>query len=565
MKKLFYRFASSRSFAKLLSVLAFAALGFIYSSDAYASVVLHGIDGGSTSGDGKFVWDKKCVDTVTKVVSTTCTNAPTIGYLYRGPTSGKFYRTGTCWSKSLNKEVACSTATGFITSSFTHHGIRIECGDADPFTVTLGAENPSEQLMTVEPGEVGSPAKVNIDIGQTTCAGFDVSLPSTDPNFFLGEGDFQYHVDYEISVATSSDLNKGGGNEACGKCDPDNPGSGGKKGPCTGCQVNQTCTNLSATESRFTIKAFCQAGVKVTGFLKWLDPNPALGDVPPAFTNCVADATDCILQLGGLPLTSKGTVDATLCAQFFPALDVLGDPNKHLDLRQLLLFQQNYTGQCLSATLADFGLEDPQGKGLHRECNSDYGPLSPNQGVPRLAGEGFDNVFRGCVVEDNAFHVVQGAETARSREVAVDVTPQSVNLRCGSDPAKDQGVITAAICGTIDFDVNQVALGSKPKLLDLAPVLFVEGGTTIVRPIGFNIAVNTGGECSGDTFQDLNLIYKSCNSDGTGVAQAILKDAAPQNDHDPVTLILQGQEKPNGTPVILQGSDIVEVVNVPAP
>ena len=65
MKKLLDRLPSSRSFAKLLSILAFVALGFIYSSDAYAAIVLHGV-GGPDPSDGKYVWNGTCINTLTK-------------------------------------------------------------------------------------------------------------------------------------------------------------------------------------------------------------------------------------------------------------------------------------------------------------------------------------------------------------------------------------------------------------------------------------------------------------------------------------------------------------------
>lgn len=542
---------------RLLSwVIAVAALGFVYSSPVSAALVLHGLDGGAIGGDGKFAWNSgKCVNTVSKAIVNCDSTAPTIGYLYKGPISGNFYRTGTCWSRSLGREVACSSASGFISSSFSHHGIRIEGGD---FALTLGDINPSEQLMTVTPGAVGTPTKVTIDLPDVLVKGFDTN----NNNAPLGEGRFKYHVEYSIPIATS-DPNKGGGNETCGKCDPNNP----KKGTsCTGCSVNQTCTNLSTTESQFTVKAFCQQGVIVTGELTWIDPSPGTaGDLPPAFTNCPADSATCTLRLGGLPLTAKGKVDDTACAQIFAAVDVLGDSNKHLDQKQLLLFQQNYQGQCTSPTLGDFGLESPEGAkaGLHRECNSDYGPLFPNQGVSRLDGEGFDNVFRGCVVATNtdgspAFHTVQGGETAKSIQVTVDVTPESVNLRCVA--GSDSGIATATICTTPEFNVTNVDTATLP-------VLFVEGDTNCnggpcivpAIPGGYSFAASSSGLCSGDFSQDLRITYRTCSAAGNGLAQVISGAKPGITAGTNVPLILHGTSG-NGT-VVIEGTDTVKVVN----
>ena len=545
-----------------------AALGFFYLGGASAARVLHGSDGGSVSGDGKFAFTGTCVDTLTKQRSSSlCSGAPTVGYLYKGPDSaGKFYRTGTCWSRSLGIAVACSTSSGFISSSFSHHGVQIQGGD---LTVTLGDIDPSEQLMTVVPGGVGTPAKATVDLPDILVKGSGTSTEacgSAPVPCFLGEGRFSYHVEYTIPLATS-DPNRGGGNETCGKCDPNNPKKGAS---CTGCSINQTCTNLSTTESQFTVKAFCQQGVIVTGKMVLLptvngSPQPA-----PPFTNCDAArvaAGTCALELGGLPLTNNGTVDGTACAQIFDLVNVGGDTNKQLAQKQLLLFQQNYQGQCTSATLGDFGLESPDSgtkKGLHRECNSDYGDnnfVAFNENF--LDGQGLDNTVRGCVVGTNddgspAFHVAQGGETAKTIEVTVDVTPESVNLRCvvGSD----SGIATATICTTPEFNVTNVDIAALP-------VLFVEGDTSCsggpcivpAIPGGFSFAASSSGLCSGDFSQDMRITYRTCSVNLNGLAQVIRNWKPDITAGTKVPLRLHGTIG-NGS-VVIEGADTITGIN----
>jgi hypothetical protein len=593
MKGLLYRLPCGRSFAKLLSILAFVALGFIfYSSDAYAAIVLHGIDGGSTSGDGKFIWDGKCVNTVTKGTpsSATCgTNnslAPTIGYLYKGPdSSNKFSRTGTCWSRSLGKSVACSTATGFISTSFSHHGILIEGGAGD-FSLVLGEISPAEQQMTVVPGALGVPIKVTIDTPSISVTGYDL-LNNNQP---LGTGNFHYHVEFSIPLATlDPDDDRGGGNQkkatTCAtKCDPQNPKFGQF---CTGCVANQTCSNLSGTEFpefQFTVTGFCQQGVTVEGYLTWLDPNPSVsGDTPPEFTNCPDDASNCTLRVGGLPGVKgtiaglpgiPGTVDPDACLKFFPALAL--DSQKQFDDKQILLFQQNYFGQCLNVGVEMFGLEDPNAAkaGIHRVCNSDYGPLSPNQGVLRLDGEGFDDVQRGCVMATDAngntvFHTLTGEEQAKSTEVTVEVKPETVNLKWKTDPSTgkvtDNGVATAYICSTPEFpDVNVVDITVAP------PVLFVDGDTNCdgkpctVPAVAGGFTIAPSAVCGSDSDNDLAITYRTATDAGDGLSQ-VIKNAKPGiQQQDPVTLKLQGQRVPvqGKPPVILYGTDTVSVTGV---
>jgi hypothetical protein len=248
-------------------------------------------------------------------------------------------------------------------------------------------------------------------------------------------------------------------------------------------------------------------------------------------------------------------------------LDVPEDPNKHLDPLQLLLFQQNYQGQCLSPTLGDFGLENPEGAkaGLHRECNSDYGNSTAEGFVAAdptfLDGQGFDNTPRGCFVATNtdgspAYHVVQGGEENKVIQVEVDVTPESVNLRC--DAGTDSGIATATICTTPQFNVTNVDTTALP-------ILFVEGDTScnggpcIVSPIpgGYSFAPASSGLCSGDVTQDLQITYRTCTVDGRGLAQVIFNARSP-TDGTQVPLILHGTSG-NGT-VVIEGTDSVKVV-----
>jgi hypothetical protein len=557
-----------KSIARLFSwILGIAALGLVFAGAASAQVVLRGIDGGTVNGDGKFVWDKltyssgTCINTATKQLTSSCSTAPTYGYLYKGPDSaGKFYRTGTCWSRLTNLEVACSQASGFISSSFTHHGVTIQGGDV---TISFGDIDPNEQVMTVVPGALGTRATAIIDIPDVSIKGVCNDLTKCGPDSDLGTGRFHYNVVYTIPVATS-DPNKGHGND-CSKCDPDNPNKKGTS--CTGCSVNQTCTNLSSTESRFTVKAFCQEGVTVDGYLTLLQ-----GQTPPKFTNCTqetADAGNCTLKLGGLPKTSKGTVDGTACGAIFQPVTVNGQP---LAFKQMLLFEQDYEGACKSATLGDFGLEKPQGAklGLHRECNSDYGKA--NDFVAEypgfLDGEGFDNTLRVCPSGTDSsgktvYHTAQGAETAKSIEVTVDVTPESVNLKCKTDSSglvNDNGVATATICTTPHFNVTDVDTSTLP-------VLFVKGDTSCAgkpclvyaKPGGFSFAAATSGLCSGDYSQDLQITYPTCTADPSkpGLSQAIF-NAGYQTDKTSVPLVLQGTS--GGGTVVIQGSDAATTV-----
>jgi len=577
---------TGKTFLKSLLVFAFAVLGLVYSNGAFAAVVLHGVDGGTYPNDGIFRWTKnatypngRCVDTVTKKFATSCTLAPSTGYLYKGPDSaGKFYRTGTCWNKLTNLSVACSTATGTISSSFSHTGVFIEGGNTD-IDLVLGQISAAEQQMTVTPGYLGSPLLLTIDIPSILVKG-----RHTGTGADLGEGIFQYRVEITIPLATlDPDDDKGGGNNrqalTCAtKCDPQNPKFGKE---CTGCVANQTCVNNTPEFNRFqyTAKGFCQQGVQVSGYLTWIgpDPNVPYTGTPPIFTNCRPNANDCTLRLGGLPLASDGKVDPVACAAMFPA-------KGELDVKQIAFFQNNYVGMCpanwdpritdalgVPINVEVFGLEDPQiaKRGIHRVCQSDYGKgTAGNVFAPAdpsfLDGEGFDDTLRGCVVVDGKYHVVEGDETAKSTEVVVDVTPETVNLACILD-GRDNGVATATICQTPEFhDAYKVNTSVNP------PVLFVEGDTSCggnpctVQPIGFSYAASTTGLCAGGTASDLRITYPTCTADLKGLSQVIKKAKPTIKDQQPVTLRLQAQQVKLNTSeptVILYGSDPVRVTN----
>jgi len=578
--------SKSKTFLKSLLVPAFAVLGLVYSSGAFAAVVLHGVDGGTVPNDGIFRWTKdatypngRCVDTVTKKFATSCTSAPNIGYLYKGPDSaGKFYRTGTCWNKLTNLSVACSTATGTISSSFSHTGVFIQGGNTD-ISLVLGQISEAEQQMTVTPGYLGSPVLLTIDIPSISVKGtYTGSDPSILPD--LGEGNFKYRVEISIPLATlDPDNDKGGGNNrqalTCAtKCDPQNPKFGKE---CAGCVANQTCVNNTPQFNRFqyTAKGFCQQGVQVSGYLTWIGPNGDYIGTPPKFTNCLPNANDCTVRLGGLPLGSNGAVDPVACAAMFPA-------KGELDVKQIAFFQNNYVGSCpanwdprikdalgVPINVEVFGLEDPQiaKRGIHRVCQSDYGKgTAGNEFAPVdlnfLGGEGFDDTLRGCVVEDGKYHVVDGDETAKSTEVVVDVTPEAVNLGCGLD-GLDNGVATATICQTPEFpDAYKVDTSVNP------PVLFVEGDTSCggnpctIQPIGFSFAASTDGLCAGGTASDLRITYPTCTADGKGVSQVIKRAKPLIQDQQSVNLRLQGQQVKLNTSeptVILYGSDPVKV------
>jgi hypothetical protein len=202
-------------------------------------------------------------------------------------------------------------------------------------------------------------------------------------------------------------------------------------------------------------------------------------------------------------------------------------------------------------------------------CQSDYGKgTAGNVFAPKdpsfLDGEGFDDTLRGCVVVDGKYHVVEGDETAKSTEVVVDVTPETVNLACGLD-GRDNGVATATICQTPEFpDAYKVNTSVNP------PVLFVEGDTSCggnpctVQPIGFSYAASTTGLCAGGTASDLRITYPTCTADLKGLSQVIKKAKPTIKDQQPVTLRLQAQQVKLNTSeptVILYGSDPIRVTN----
>jgi hypothetical protein len=386
-------------------------------------------------------------------------------------------------------------------------------------------------------------------------------------------------VEISIPLATlDPDDDKGGGNNrqalTCAtKCDPQNPKFGKE---CAGCVANQTCVNNTPEFNRFqyTAKGFCQQGVQVSGYLTWIGPNGDYTGTPPDFTNCQAGATDCTLRLGGLPKASDGTVDPVACAAMFPA-------KGELDVKQIAFFQNNYVGMCpanwdprITGPLGEpiivevFGLEDPQiaKRGIHRVCHSDYGKGTADNvfapKYPYFDGEGFDDTLRGCVVVDGKYHVVEGDETAKSTEVVVDVTPETVNLACSLD--KDNGVATATICQTPEFpDAYKVNTSVNP------PVLFVEGDTSCdgkpctVQAISSSYAASTTGLCAGGG-SDVQITYPTCTINGMGLSQVIKKAKPSIKDQQSVTLRLQGQQvKLNSSEptVILYGSDPVRVTN----
>jgi hypothetical protein len=407
---------------------------------------------------------------------------------------------------------------------------------------------------------------------------------SSDPD--LGTGQFHYHVEYTVPLATAGDTNKGHGND-CNKCDPGNPA---KKRYCTGCTVNQSCTTspYNSNDVQFTVTAFCEQKVEVEGYLRLLP-----GQTPPHFVNCnqaTVNAGNCTLQLGGLPKTSSGVVDPIACAAVFQPASVNG---QSLASKQLLLFQQIYKNtSCPTSTSlpVDFGLEANVGAKLsvHRECNSDYGKNLSNGWSPSpasgdfLGGEGFDNTLRVCPSGldssgNTVYHTAAGAETAKSIAVTVDVKPESVNLKCRTDQSgviNDNGVATATICttktaaGILLFNATSVDTTNLP-------VLFVKGDTACgggkpclvtAKPGGYSFPAASSGLCSGDSDQDMQITYPTCTAlvdgKGHGLSQVIYQAGYTTNNAE-VTLVLQGQvpaSATNPTPVGIQGEDTVRTI-----
>jgi hypothetical protein len=431
----------------------------------------------------------------------------------------------------------CSTATTSIKLGATHSGVEIACGDPSQ-QIVLGQENLHEYFLGVsEPHDTTTPRKitVDIDVGTTKCKGTDLNTKQS-----VGEGNFKYRVRYEIDIATNADLKKKTADNDCVNFNPDAPPTKGK----TSCRVNQTCTNVSDSEAQVNVDAYCQAGVEVFGELTWLDPHPTtLGDQPPQFTGCEADATDCTLRLGGLPRDDQNKVLPDVCDLIFTA-------TTNLAQKQMLSVRQDFAGQCTSPTSVSYDNPVGVGRAVSRECHSDE----------------FDNVEHGCPVLTDGkkvfVHTASAVENAKVAPVTIEVTPESLSLGC-LESGKDSGVIKATICGAADFDVSTVALFSNNKFdPNVAPVL------QTVKPTAFTIGQTIGGACGSDLFPDLTLTYPTCRKPQPGVAQVVFTQNQNLQNQDTVTLELQGQlntQTGDLLPKIIGGTDTVKVTNVPTP
>jgi hypothetical protein len=157
-----------------------------------------------------------------------------------------------------------------------------------------------------------------------------------------------------------------------------------------------------------------------------------------------------------------------------------------------------------------------------------------------------------------AFHVAQGGVPSKAIEVTVDVTPESVNLKC--DAGTDSGIATATICTTPEFNVTDVdTTNNLPVLLVAGPVA-CPGGPCIVPPIpgGFSFAAASSGLCSGDFSQDLRITYRTCSVDDNGLAQRILQANPGIQNNAEVSITLQGTS--GGGTVVIEGTDTAKVV-----
>jgi hypothetical protein len=441
--------------------------------------------------------------------------------------------TGKCvHPESTSTTCLCSTATTSIKLGATHTGVEIACGDPSA-EVVLGQENLHEYFLGVSEPHGTTPRRITVDVdmGTTKCTGTDLN---TQPPTNLGQGNFKYRVQYEIDIATDADLNKRTADNACVNFNPDAPTS--LKGK-TSCRVNQTCTQVTTSQARMNVYAFCQAGVAVKGELTWIDPDPDSVNQPPQFTGCAADATNCSLRLGGLPVDDQNRVLPDVCNLIFAA-------TTNLAQKQMLSVEQDFAGQCTSPTSVSYDNPVGVGRAVSRECHSDA----------------FDNVQHGCPVLTDGkqvfVHTASAVENAKVVPVSIALNLDTLNLGCLST-GKDSGVIKATICGAANFDVSTVAVSTNGKFdPNVAPVL------QTVKPLSFLIEQATG--CGNDPFPDLTLTYPTCTVDG-GVARVVHQQNEGITDKTVVPLELQGTLKPQAgeLPTIIGGQDTVQVVNAP--
>jgi hypothetical protein len=213
-----------------------------------------------------------------------------------------------------------------------------------------------------------------------------------------------------------------------------------------------------------TYSAFCQDGTTVFGSVKWIGgPGET---TPPAF--CGGN-NPCQLNIGTFPLLTtgpnKGKVDSSACSTVFPATDVFAD-------KQVFLFQEVYHGTDCTGSV------EPQDEHA-RYCHSDsFDPTAQPQCIVKVGGTTL--IHTGGETTDTGIVVI------------IDAQPNKVNTSCGGN--KDNGVLTAIIFGSANFDVS---------LIDTTSLTLNE--TTPVQPGSCNtVSANT------DAFPDLQCKFSTC-------------------------------------------------------
>lgn len=404
--------------------------------------------------------------------------------------------------------------------TFTHNGITVLCTNQLFQGTTTGFAGEWSGFPGNATSNPPVPATVTQDVAAATC--FDQA--NSDDS-----GLFHLHIVWSIPPTAAggggsgdNDTNSGHGNTK--PCDPGNPASN-----CTGgFPSGVTCAD-NGSGSTLTYTALCgNDPATATGFLT-LDSSTAEADIPSFTGPCTlarVQAGNCTLRVGGEPEVTKGkktTIDDAACAIVFPDQNVA--VGKHLNVTQMVFFQEQYTGACVNNRPSTAQADPLTGYGA--ACHSDRGVME--NGVV-----GFDNVFRPCPIVDSNTHT--GTPQVLAFGVAFGagdwfVNPTKINTACNPDTGNDQGDIKATILKTATFDPARIA-GLNPLDPDNAPVL----STPSCLASRFAKAVKTTFDTSGNAL----IWYSSCNTSGNGLGQLITTCGVPDQSGGSVTLEIDG-------------------------
>jgi len=545
--------SSCYSFAKTLSVFAFAVLGLSLSNGAFAQY--------STLQKQTSAFNKAC--------------------------STKTSITG--WVLRVFGKCDTSTVGGAVTYIEHHHKV-IKCTWSDfqgSWSTDPGVPGDLTKPIVVTQ-QVGDPQNPTIP-QYATCSGWGdgteagvpplptIFSPGDHANAPFGWGFFWYKAEYRSTAAISCE-------------DPGNAGIGNNCGTFLDAQnkkhnsgitltgdAERVCTNTATgTELKYTFR--CGPGSETRGYLTLvptIDGQPQENPgtlVYGSFTNCSPlriAAGECTMQYGGYPMktvkqgkTFVEVVDIEKCKVVFPGdVQVTNALNsgqsQPIAERQVLEYTEVANGTtCDAATglptfvpaLADVALPESYAQGTPtaaygRFCQSDVdlfsdnllegGNIFGNEATSTL--EGFDNVWRKCPIAEGLYHTGSQDVEKVSANVLISVQNQpNMNIACTGSDDQDNGTFKVWIPDQTGANLTLDNAEIKINPLSAAPKLYVVKNGVAVGT-GIQPTHATPNSISPNGTLALELRYSRCPR----VSDAIKAQYAPGTS--PVPLLVKGE------------------------